>query len=149
MPRGLYSKNVIIWSLFDQLGQNLINRNINGLGVLKMAKVGRPKGSGNKPLKRLLAERLSEKYPDFDPVIEMIEGSIKIKQIAEGTGELSDYKAAVESFDRVSKYIQPTLKATELTTNGDLTVSIQRKRFDGSQSKDWRLQSIDQGSSIL
>ena len=101
-----------------------------------MAKVGRPKGSGNKPLKRLLAERLSEKYPDFDPVIEMIEGSIKIKQIAEGTGELSDYKAAVESFDRVSKYIQPTLKATELTTNGDLTVSIQRKRFDGSQSKD-------------
>ena len=136
MPRGLYSKNVIIWSLFDQLGHYLINRNINGLGVLKMAKVGRPKGSGNKPLKRLLAERLSEKYPDFDPVIEMIEGSIKIKQIAEGTGELSDYKAAVESFDRVSKYIQPTLKATELTTNGDLTVSIQRKRFDGSQSKD-------------
>ena len=101
-----------------------------------MAKVGRPKGSGNKPLKRLLAERLSEKYPDFDPVIEMIEGSIKIKQIAEGTGELSDYKAAVESFDRVSKYIQPTLKATELTTDGGLTVSVQRKRFDGSQPKD-------------
>ena len=149
MPRGLYSKNVIIWSLFDQSDHYLINRNINGLGVLKMAKVGRPKGSGNKPLKRLLAERLSEKYPDFDPVIEMIEGSIKIKQIAEGTGELSDYKAAVESFDRVSKYIQPTLKATELTTNGDLTVSIQRKRFDGSQSKDWRMQSIDQGGSIL
>ena len=99
-----------------------------------MAKAGRPKGSGNKPLKRLLAERLSEKYPDFDPVIEMIEGSIKIKQIAEGTGELSDYKAAVESFDRVSKYIQPTLKATELTTDGGLTVKIQRKRFDGSSN---------------
>ncbi len=44
-----------------------------------MAKPGRPKGSGNKPLKRLLAERLSEKYPDFDRVIEMIEVSIKIK----------------------------------------------------------------------
>ena len=99
-----------------------------------MAKVGRPKGSGNKPLKRLLAERLSEKYPDFDPVIEMIEGSIKIKQIAEGTGELADYKAAVESFDRVSKYIQPTLKATELTTDGGLTVSVNRKRFDGSSN---------------
>ena len=99
-----------------------------------MAKVGRPKGSGNKPLKRLLAERLSEKYPDFDPVIEMIEGSIKIKEIAETTGELSDYKSAVESFDRVSKYIQPTLKATELTTDGGLTVSVQRKRFDGSSN---------------
>jgi len=110
-----------------------------------MAKVGRPKGSGNKPLKRLLAERLSEKYPDFDPVIEMIEGSIKIKEIAETTGELSDYKSAVESFDRVSKYIQPTLKATELTTDGGLTVSVQRKRFDGSSNDtnntDWWLQT--------
>ena len=134
MHRGLYSISAIIWSLFDQIGQNLISRNINALGDLKMAKVGRPKGSGNKPLKRLLAERLSEKYPDFDPVIEMIEGSIKIKEIAETTGELSDYKSAVESFDRVSKYIQPTLKATELTTDGGLTVSVQRKRFDGSSN---------------
>jgi len=134
MHRGLYAISAIIWSLFDQIGQNLIIRNINVLGDLKMAKVGRPKGSGNKPLKRLLAERLSEKYPDFDPVIEMIEGSIKIKQIAETTGELSDYKSAVESFDRVSKYIQPTLKATELTTDGGLTVSVQRKRFDGSSN---------------
>jgi hypothetical protein len=134
MHRGLYAFNAIIWSLFDQIGQNLISRNINHLENLKMAKVGRPKGSGNKPLKRLLAERLSEKYPDFDPVIEMIEGSIKIKEIAETTGELSDYKSAVESFDRVSKYIQPTLKATELTTDGGLTVSVQRKRFDGSSN---------------
>ena len=100
-----------------------------------MATLGRPKGSGNKPLKRVLAERLAEKYPDFDPVMEMIEGSLQIKQIAESTGELSDYKAAVESFDRVTKYIQPTLKATELTTNA-LTVSVQRKRYDGSQSND-------------
>jgi hypothetical protein len=134
MHRGLYSINAIIWLLFDQIGQYLISRNINALGDLNMAKVGRPKGSGNKPLKRLLAERLSEKYPDFDPVIEMIEGSIKIKEIAETTGELSDYKSAVESFDRVSKYIQPTLKATELTTDGGLTVSVQRKRFDGSSN---------------
>ena len=99
-----------------------------------MAKAGRPKVSGTKPLKRLLADRINDKYGDkFNPVMEAIEASIKIKQIAETTGELSDYKAAVESFDRVSKYIQPTLKATELTTN-NLTVSVQRKRFDGSQS---------------
>jgi len=101
-----------------------------------MATMGRPKGSGNKPLKRLLAERLAEKYPDFDPVMEMIEGSLQIKQIAESTGDLSDYKAAVESFDRVSKYIQPSLKAVSVQTDNALTISVQRKRYDGSQSND-------------
>ena len=97
-----------------------------------MATIGRPKGSGNKPLKRLLADRLSEKYPDFDPVMEMIEGSLQIKSIAESSGELADYKAAVESFDRVTKYIQPSLKAIEVQSNNELTISVQRKRYDGS-----------------
>ena len=101
-----------------------------------MATIGRPKGSGNKPLKRLLAERLAERYPDFDPVMEMIEGSLQIKQIAESSGDLSDYKAAVESFDRVSKYIQPSLKAVSVQTDNALTISVQRKRYDGSQSND-------------
>lgn len=99
-----------------------------------MASRGRPPGSGNKPLKRLLAERLAERYPDFDPVMEMIEGSLQIKQIAESSGELSDYKAAVESFDRVTKYIQPTLKAVEHSGDQGLTVSVQRKRYDGQSN---------------
>jgi len=99
-----------------------------------MASRGRPTGSGNKPLKRLLAERLAERYPDFDPVMEMIEGSLQIKQIAESSGELSDYKAAVESFDRVTKYIQPTLKAVEHSGDQGLTVSVQRKRYDGQSN---------------
>ena len=101
-----------------------------------MATLGRPPGSGNKPLKRLLAERLAEKYPDFDPVMEMIEGSLQIKSIAESSGDLSDYKAAVESFDRVTKYIQPSLKAVSLQTDNALTISVQRKRYDGSSSND-------------
>ena len=99
-----------------------------------MASRGRPTGSGNKPLKRLLAERLAERYPDFDPVMEMIEGSLQIKSIAESTGDLSDYKAAVESFDRVTKYIQPTLKAVEHSGDQGLTVSVQRKRYDGQSN---------------
>ena len=99
-----------------------------------MASRGRPTGSGNKPLKRLLAERLAERYPDFDPVMEMIEGSLQIKAIAESSGDLSDYKAAVESFDRVTKYIQPTLKAVEHSGDQGLTVSVQRKRYDGQSN---------------
>ena len=59
---------------------------------------------------------------------------IRIKSIAESSGELSDYKAAVESFDRVTKYIQPSLKAIEVQSNNALTISVQRKRYDGSQA---------------
>jgi hypothetical protein len=66
--------------------------------------------------------------------MEMIEGSLQIKQIAESTGDLSDYKAAVESFDRVTKYIQPTLKAVEHSGDQGLTVSVQRKRYDGQSN---------------
>ncbi|MAD28996.1 MAG: hypothetical protein CMP00_04930 [Woeseiaceae bacterium] len=100
-----------------------------------MAKLGRPKGSGNKPLKRLLQERLADKYPDYDPVLELVDATIKIKQIADSTGEIQDYKSLVDSLEKVSRFLQPTLKAVELQTDNALTVSVTRKRFD-STTKD-------------
>ena len=100
-----------------------------------MAKLGRPKGSGNKPLKRLLQERLADKYPDYDPVLELVDATIKIKQIADSTGEIQDYKSLVDSLEKVSRFLQPTLKAVELQTDNQLTVSVTRKRFD-STTKD-------------
>ena len=100
-----------------------------------MAKLGRPKGSGNKPLKRLLQERLADKYPDYDPVLELVDATIKIKQIADSTGEIQDYKSLVDSLEKVSRFLQPTLKSVELQTDNQLTVSVTRKRFD-STTKD-------------
>lgn len=96
-----------------------------------MAKRGRPKGSGNKPLKRLLHERLAEKYPDYDPILDLVDSCIKIKGIAESTGELSDYKAAVDSTEKLAQYLQPRLKSVEQTGDSKLVVSLQRKRYDG------------------
>ena len=96
-----------------------------------MAKRGRPKGSGNKPLKRLLHERLAEKYPDYDPILDLVDSCIKIKQIAETTGELSDYKSAVDSTEKLAQYLQPRLKSVEQTGDSKLVVSLQRKRYDG------------------
>ena len=97
-----------------------------------MAKRGRPKGSGNKPLKRLLHERLAEKYPDYDPILDLVDSCIKIKGIAETTGELSDYKAAVDSTEKLAQYLQPRLKSVENTGDSKLVVSLQRKRYDGN-----------------
>ena len=96
-----------------------------------MAKRGRPKGSGNRPLKRLLHERLAEKYPDYDPILDLVDSCIKIKGIAEATGELSDYKAAVDSTEKLAQYLQPRLKSVEQTGDSKLVVSLQRKRYDG------------------
>ena len=96
-----------------------------------MAKRGRPKGSGNRPLKRLLHERLAEKYPDYDPILDLVDSCIKIKGIAESTGELSDYKAAVDSTEKLAQYLQPRLKSVENTGDSKLVVSLQRKRYDG------------------
>ena len=96
-----------------------------------MAKRGRPKGSGNKPLKRLLHDRLAEKYPDYDPILDLVDSCIKIKQIAETTGELSDYKSAVDSTEKLAQYLQPRLKSVEQTGDSKLVVSLQRKRYDG------------------
>ena len=102
-----------------------------------MASRGRPKGSGNKPLKRVLAERLAEKYPDYDPVMELVEATIKIKAIADSTGDIADYKSLVDSLEKTSRFIQPTLKSVEVQTDNALTVSVQRKRFDsGAISND-------------
>ena len=69
-----------------------------------MANRGRPKGSGNKPLSRVLSERLSERFPDYDPVMELVEATIRIKDIATESNDIA------------------------------LTVSIMKKRFDGSKS---------------
>lgn len=96
-----------------------------------MAKRGRPKGSGNRPLKRLLHERLAEKFPDYDPILDLVDSCIKIKGIAESTGELSDYKAAVDSTEKLAQYLQPRLKSVEQTGDSKLVVSLQRKRYDG------------------
>lgn len=99
-----------------------------------MANKGRPKGSGNRPLKRLLHERLAEKYPDYDPILDLVDSCIKIKNIAETTGDLSDYKAAVDSTEKLAQYLQPRLKSVEQTGSQGLTVSIQRKSFSGLQA---------------
>ena len=100
-----------------------------------MAKAGRPKGSGNKPLKRLLADQLAKKWgAEWSPVMELAETAMKLKEIAEQSGETADYRAAGDLFEKTARFTTPTLKATEISTgdSGGLTVSIQRKKYDGS-----------------
>ena len=103
-----------------------------------MAKAGRPKGSGNRPLKRLLADRIEAKYgSDFSPVLAMIDDALKLKALSDAPeAEPKDHTTSIEAMDKVARYITPTLKATEHSTgdSGGLVISVNRKRYDGSSA---------------
>ena len=101
--------------------------------------MGRPKGSGNKPLKRLLADQLAKKWgAEWSPVLELAETAMKLKAIAEQSGETADYRAAGDLFDKTSAFLVPKLKATEISTgdSGGLVISVNRKRYDGSSANE-------------
>jgi hypothetical protein len=100
-----------------------------------MARAGRPKGSGNKPLKRLLADRIEAKYgSDFSPVLAMIDDALKLKALSDAPeAEAKDHTTSIEAMDKVARYVTPTLKATEISTgDGAITVTRQVKRYDSS-----------------
>ncbi len=101
---------------------------------------GRPKGSKNKPqraLQQAIEARLKRVYgKEWDVILELADSAVSIQQIAKQTGEVADLRESVQALNTLAKYLVPTLKATEITT-GDvgLTVSIQRKKYDGSANE--------------
>jgi hypothetical protein len=99
--------------------------------------IGRPKGSKNRPqraLQQAIEARLKRIYgKEWDVILELADSAVSIQQIAKQTGEVSDLRESVQALNTLAKYLVPTLKATEITTgDGGITVSIQRKKYDGS-----------------
>ena len=66
--------------------------------------MARPKGSRNKPKRALLA-LLQEQYPNYHPVLEMA-------RIAHDT---EDESIRANMHKEVAKYVEPMLKAVEVT----------------------------------
>jgi hypothetical protein len=97
---------------------------------------GRPKGSMNKNnLKALLSERLEARFgKEWSPVIEMVEQAMRLKEISEASNDVNDISATVSAMDKASRYLVPQLKSMEVSTDKELTVSIQRKNY-GSSAK--------------
>ena len=99
--------------------------------------MGRPKGSGNRPFKRVLADHMAKKFgAQWNPVVEMANGAIKLQEIAEQSGETADYKASVEAMEKVSNFLVPKLRAIEHSTgDAGITVTRQVKRYDGGSNE--------------
>tara|TARA_R110000868_G_C10399705_1_gene721183 strand:- start:62 stop:379 length:318 start_codon:yes stop_codon:yes gene_type:complete len=103
--------------------------------------IGRPKGSKNKPqraLQQAIEARLKRIYgKEWDVILELADSAVSIQKIAKQTGEVADLRESVQALNTLAKYLVPTLKATEITTGDNgLTVSIQRKKYDGSDNGD-------------
>jgi hypothetical protein len=102
--------------------------------------MGRPVGSKNQPkraLQQAIEDRLKRVYgKDFDVLMELADQCVKIRDTADSTGTIADRRESVQALNTLAKYLVPTLKATEITTgDGSLTVSIQRKKYDGSTNE--------------
>jgi len=98
--------------------------------------MSRPAGIPNKN-KRALMARLKDIYgEEFHPIMRMAENAVKLQEIASSTAEVNDLKASTEAWDRIAVYVEPKLKAVEVSGTGDdgeLVVSFTRKRFDGGE----------------
>jgi len=125
--------------------------------IEKQVHKGRVAGTPNKP-KRLLIQKLQASYgKEFDAVMEMAKNAVVIQGIATSLAiafneidvkaddfdieqyvskmgkTLSTANEAIFAWDRVAQYVQPKLKAMEVT--GEMHLLLRKKevrRFDGS-----------------
>ena len=78
--------------------------------------------------------RLKDMYgKDFDPVMKMAEQAATLDQLALEDPSVTNQKESIHAWGKIAEFVTPKLKATEVTTgDSGLTVSIQRKKYDGS-----------------
>jgi hypothetical protein len=98
--------------------------------------MARPKGALGKN-KTFLLNRLQAMYgKSFDPVMKMAEQAVTLDQLALEDPSVTNQKESIHAWGKIAEFVTPKLKATEIST-GDtgLTVSIQRKKYDGSANE--------------
>jgi hypothetical protein len=88
------------------------------LPIDKNGKPYRPRGTG-KPVRALVA-LIESNYPNYDAILRMVGHAIQLSVIADDRPKDSMAQLdALTGHDKVAKYVQPQLKAVDLTTSGD------------------------------
>ena len=95
--------------------------------------MARTKGSLGKN-KAFLLNRLQAMYGKaFDPVMKMAEQAVTLDQLALEEPSVTNQKESIHAWGKIAEFVTPKLKAIEHSSGaGQLTVSIQRKKYDGS-----------------
>ena len=72
------------------------------------------------PKKRALISLLEDRFPDYQPVLEMAAKAHRISEIADQRPSDSIAQMdAVNAHEKVAKYVTPQLKAIDLTSGGE------------------------------
>tara|TARA_R110000764_G_scaffold17080_3_gene47024 strand:+ start:416 stop:733 length:318 start_codon:yes stop_codon:yes gene_type:complete len=79
--------------------------------------MARPLNSANKN-KAYLLKRLQDMYgADFNPVIKVAENAVALQLAADKEPDKTEVRvAAVNAWDKVAQYVEPKLKAMEIST---------------------------------
>ena len=73
------------------------------------------KGSPNRN-RQFLLNRLQDMYgEEFHPVMRMADNANKLDEIASNEPDSNNLKASIDAWDKIAQYVQPKLKAMELT----------------------------------
>ena len=79
--------------------------------------MAREKGKPNKN-KAFLLNRLKDIYgEDFHPIMSMAKNAVKLQSCADEDPNPNNYKIALEGWEKIAQYVEPKLKAIELTGN--------------------------------
>ena len=93
-------------------------------------------GSPNKSKKALLL-MLQERYPGYQPVLEMADAAHNISRLAKASNDDSDLWAqASAAHDKVAQYVTPKLKAMEVTGEDGEALVVKIVRHGGNSAPD-------------
>ena len=88
-------------------------------------------GSPNRDKKTLL-RLLQERYPNYQPILEIAKAAHKLTAMAESSGESELWRDAGAMHERVAQYVTPKLKAIEVTgeDGGPIVVQVVKHSDD-------------------
>lgn len=96
--------------------------------------MARTKGAVGKN-KAFLMSRLQEMYGEaFHPILRMADNANKLDQLAQTENDVATLKASVDAWGKIAEYTEAKLSAVTIEQENSLLISVQRKRYDGSQA---------------
>lgn len=80
---------------------------------------------GNGRNKAFLMKRLEDMYgEDFHPIMNMAAIAVQLQEVATAEPEAANLKAALDGWDKIGQYVQPKLKAIEISGDPDNPLEI-------------------------
>ena len=96
--------------------------------------MARTKGAVGKN-KAFLMARLQDMYGDqFHPILRIAENANRLDELSRVENDVATIKAATDAWAKIAEYTEPKLSAVTIENDSSLTVSVQRKRYDGQSN---------------